>query len=76
MSVVARFEGLIEASTFVSSLTRIMNDNETALEVARADRRERAISQHLREEQVYCGIELITLAEEGTKAIWDKTRSF
>ena len=52
MSVVARFEGLIEPARFVTSVTRIINDNETSLEVARADKRERAISQHLRQEQV------------------------
>ena len=52
MSVVARFEGLIESARFVSSVTRVINDNETSLEVARADKREREISQHLRQEQV------------------------
>ena len=55
MSVVARFEGLIESTTFVSGVTRVINDNETSLEVVRADRRERAISQHLRQEQVRFG---------------------
>jgi len=64
MSVVARFEGLIEASTFVSSVTRIMNDNETSLEVARADRRERAISQHLREEQDAAYLESLLVDQE------------
>jgi len=64
MSVVARFEGPIEASTFVTSLTRIINDNETSLEVVRADRRERAISQHLRQEQDAAYLESLLVDQE------------
>jgi len=64
MSVVARFEGLIEASRFSSTITRIINDNETALEVTRADRRERAISQHLRQEQDAAYLESLLVDQE------------
>jgi len=64
MSVVARFEGLIESTTFVSGVTRVINDNETSLEVVRADRRERAISQHLRQEQDAAYLESLLVDQE------------
>lgn len=64
MSVVARFEGLIEPARFVTSVTRIINDNETSLEVARADKRERAISQHLRQEQDAAFLESLLVDQE------------
>jgi len=64
MSVVARFEGLIESTTFVSGVTRVINDNETSLEVVRADRRERALSQHLRQEQDAAYLESLLVDQE------------
>merc|ERR1719209_2665329 len=64
MSVVARFEGLIEPETFLTSITRIISDNETSLEVVRADRRERAISQHLRQEQDAAYLESLLVDQE------------
>jgi len=64
MSVVARFEGLIESARFVSSVTRVINDNETSLEVARADKREREISQHLRQEQDAAFLESLLVDQE------------
>lgn len=64
MSVVARFEGLMEATRFATSVSRVISDNETALEVTKADRRERAISQHLRQEQDAAYLESLLVDQE------------
>ncbi|XP_020605014.1 FAS-associated factor 2-like [Orbicella faveolata] len=51
MTVVGRMEGLMNVDRYVSHLARLIEDNEPALVVARADRQERTQAQQLRDEQ-------------------------
>ncbi|KAJ7357568.1 FAS-associated factor 2 [Desmophyllum pertusum] len=51
MTVVGRMEGLMNVDGYVALLARLIEDNEPALVVARADRHERTQTQQLRDEQ-------------------------
>jgi len=64
MSVVARFEGAVDATAFAAAVNRVFSDNETAIEVAKADRRERSLNQHLRQEQDAAFLESLKADQE------------
>lgn len=51
MSTVARIPGLLPPATFVSKIRTAMSQHETALEGARASRREQEAARNLRQEQ-------------------------
>lgn len=51
MTVVARIEGPIERGDLIQRLQTIMEDNESAIIAARADREERSFNQSLRQQQ-------------------------
>uniref|UniRef100_A0A0V0J1U0 FAS-associated factor 2 n=1 Tax=Schistocephalus solidus TaxID=70667 RepID=A0A0V0J1U0_SCHSO len=51
MALLGRIEGLVSATDFVEQLSNIINNNQTALLAARAEREERDFTNRLRREQ-------------------------
>ncbi|CAC5409069.1 FAF2 [Mytilus coruscus] len=64
MTVVARIEGPIGPVELTQRLERLMNDNETSLVAARADREERSFNQTLRQQQDEAYLESLKADQE------------
>lgn len=64
MTVVARIEGPIGPVELTQRLGRLMNENETSLVAARADREERSFNQTLRQQQDEAYLESLKADQE------------